>query len=115
MRVYCSWRWLVGIFAMILGVVIHICMLKYLDLTLIAANSVTAIVSATVFSTQILGEVFICRYDLPALLLISAGCITIVLNANTSQTEYSAEDVKDLLKSPRTLSFIGACLVCIII
>ena len=84
-------------------------------MTLLAANAVTAVVCAIIFSTQILGETFVCRYDLPALIFIAAGCSTIVLNANKTETEYSAQDVKDLLKSPRTLAFIGTCLFCIIL
>lgn len=86
-----------------------------MDLTLVAANSANCIVAAIIFSTAILGEKFIWKYDLTALLLISLGCATIVMNANTTQTEYTAEEVKDLLKAPRTLIFIGFCLFCIVI
>mmetsp|Transcript_26213 Transcript_26213/g.30631 ORF Transcript_26213/g.30631 Transcript_26213/m.30631 type:complete len:164 (-) Transcript_26213:720-1211(-) len=84
LKVYCSWRWLFGIVALIISVVIHSFMLPLLNLTLLAAKNVAAIVAATLFSTQILEEQFICRYDLPALLLISAGCVMIVLSANTT-------------------------------
>ena len=86
-----------------------------MDLTLLAANSVTAILAAIFFSVQILGEKFVCRYDLPALLFIAVGCSTIVLNANKSETKYSADDVKALLRAPRTLCFIGFCLLCILL
>ncbi len=67
-----------------ISLVVHIFMLQYLDLTLIGANSVTAIVAAAVLSTQVLGEVFIPRYDLTALFCISFGCATIVFQANTT-------------------------------
>lgn len=114
-KVYTSWRWLVGFFSMFVGVLIHIYCLQYLDLTLLAANSVTAVVAAIVLSTQILGEKFVCRYDLPALIFIAIGCSTIVLNANKTETEYTADEVKELLKSPRSLLFMGTCLFTIVL
>jgi len=108
--VYSSWRWLVGFLALTVSTIIHVFMLQFLDLTLLAANSVTGIVAATVLATQVLGEVFIFRYDCSAFVFISAGCFTIVLNANTTQTEYTADQVFALLKAPRTLCFVAACL-----
>lgn len=115
LKVYGSWRWLVGLFAICISVVIQIYMLKYLDLTLLGANAVTAVVAAVLLSTQILGEKFVFRYDLPALVLIILGCATIVLNSNKTDTKYSAEDVMALLRAPRTICFIGFCVTAIII
>ena len=114
MKVYCSWRWLLGLFAMLAGLTIHIFMLQFLDLTLLAANAVTSIVAIVLFSTTILGEVFMWRYDLPGLLLIATGCTT-VLNANKTETEYTATDVKELLKAPKTLCFMAFCVFCILL
>ena len=94
MRTYCSWRFLLGMICMVSCLVLHVYLLKYLDLTLLAANSANSIVAAIILSTNILGEKFIWKYDFTALFLISVGCATIVLNANTTQTEYSADDVK---------------------
>ena len=71
--------------------------------------------AAIVLSTQILGEKFVCRYDLPALIFIAAGCSTIVLSANKTETEYTADEVKELLKSPRSLLFMGTCLLTIVL
>ena len=82
-RTYCSWRFLLGLFIMVLSVVMHIYLLKYLDLTLLSANSAVSVAFAIILSTKILGEVFIWQYDLVALIFIVAGCTTIVLNANT--------------------------------
>lgn len=114
-KVYCSWRWLVGIFALCCSVAIHVMMLSYLDLTLLAAKQVIAIIAAVIFSVKLLDEVFVLRYDVPALLLISAGCIGIVLSANKTETNYTAEAVKALLIAPRTIFFLGFCLICIIV
>ena len=81
-----------------------------------AANSANSIVATLILSTAILGEKFIWKYDGTALVFISAGCVTLVLNANTSeQTEYTAEEVKDLLCMPRTLVFISFCMLCILL
>lgn len=69
---------------MILALVNHTYMIRWLDLTLISANSAVNIVATIILSTNILGEKFIWQYDLLALLLISLGCALIVLNANTT-------------------------------
>ena len=116
MSVYCSWRFIVGLFLMGFFLCFHIYFIQFLDLTLMAANSANSIVATLILSTAILGEKFIWKYDGTALVFISAGCVTLVLNANTSeQTEYTAEEVKDLLCMPRTLVFISFCMLCILL
>ena len=60
-----------------------------------------------ILSKKFLGEKFVCKYDCTALILISAGCATIVLNANTSPVKYTPEESVDLLSSPRTLCFFA--------
>ena len=63
--------------------VLHIYLIQFLDLTLLAANSANSIVAVIILSTTILDEKFIWQYDLTALCFILIGCITIVMNANT--------------------------------
>ena len=70
-----------------------------------AASSANGIIATILWSTLILGEKFILRYDLPALILIQIGCLTICLIANTKETTFSEDEVKELLKAPRTLTF----------
>ena len=94
---------------MISCLAVHVCFLQYLDLTLLAANSATAISSAVITSAWCLGEPFIPKYDAVALLFITAGCMTIVLNANYTETTYTAEQVIEFLKAPKTLCFFGFC------
>ena len=72
-----------------------------------ASTSANVIIAAVVLSCCILGEQFIVRYDLPAIIFITLGCGTLVMNANMEQTSYTAEEVKDLMTSSRTLCFIG--------
>ena len=50
MKVYCSWRWIVGMLGLIVSLAIHINMLKYLDLTLLGANAITGLLAVTFFS-----------------------------------------------------------------
>lgn len=68
-----------------------------------------------ILSTQILDEAFIPKYDLTALFFIVAGCVTVVLNANFEQTEYTVQEVKELLKAPRTIIFVVVCVLCILL
>ena len=114
-RTYCTWRFQLGLFLMVVALINHIYMVRFLDLTLISANTAVNIVAAIVLSTNILGERFIWQYDLVALFLISLGCALIVINANTVQTEYTAEEVVALLRSPRTICFISFTLFCIVL
>ena len=64
------------------GAIVHICVLPFLDLTLIAGGACLGILAAMILAILVLGEPFNWRYDLPGLAFISAGCITIVLRAN---------------------------------
>ena len=91
--------------------VIHVIVLPYLDLTLMACNASTAIICNLVLSKKFLGEMFVWKYDCTALVLISAGCTTIVLNAHTSQTKYDREAVVDVLLSARTMIYFISGLV----
>ena len=58
----------------------------------------------------VLGERFNWKYDLPGLTFISAGCITIVLNANKVEKSFTGEEAVALLISPRALIFTVVCL-----
>ena len=79
---YCSWRFLLGMSLMFFGTLVHLCMLPFLDLTLVAGGACLGILVAIMLSVLVLGETFVWRYDLPGLLFIAAGSISIVYNAN---------------------------------
>lgn len=86
-----NWRFVVGGIAFTVAMVIHTQVLMYIDLTLLAANSATSIVAAIVLSTKILGEVFILRYDGPALFFICLSSALLISCANkTEQKTYDA-------------------------
>ena len=82
---YCSWRFLLGFAFMVLGSVIHVGVLPFIDLTLIACNSCVGIIASVILSTAVLGERFIPQYDLVAMVFIAMGCTTLVLNANKNE------------------------------
>ena len=71
---------------MIAGTLIHVSVLPFLDMTLIAVNATLGIITSVLLSTCVLKESFIPKYDLTGLSFISAGCVLIVLNANKEST-----------------------------
>ena len=85
MKVYCSWRFLLGLMIMVCCLCFHVYLIQFLDLTLISANSANSVVATLILSTAILGETFIWKYDFTALFFISAGCVVLVFNANTAE------------------------------
>lgn len=76
-----------------------------------ACNASTAIIMNLILSKKFLGETFIWKYDCTALILICAGCTTIVLNAHTSPVKYTQEETIEVLTSARTLIFFAVGLI----
>lgn len=76
-----------------------------------ACAASTSILVGLILATQFLGEKFVWKYDCTALVLISAGCTTIVLNAHTTQVKFDREEVVDVLTSARTLIYLAFGLV----
>ena len=58
-----------------------------------------------------LNEVFICKYDLPALILIIFGSSLIILTANFAMVDYSVELLKDNLCSFKSIIFFAFTLL----
>ena len=80
--IYCSIRFLLGMSLMIIGTLVHLFMLPFMDLTLVGAGACLGILVAILLSVIVLGEKFVWRYDLPGLLFIAVGSISIVYNTN---------------------------------
>lgn len=55
-KTYCSWRFALGIFFLALGTIIHIMVLPFLDLTLIAVNATVGIIFSVLLSIVVIGE-----------------------------------------------------------
>lgn len=48
---------------------------------------------------------------MPALFFFVVGGVLIVISANTTETDYTPDDVKDILKAPKTIIFLILCVV----
>ena len=92
------------------SVVVHLSVLPFLDLTLVAGGACLGILVAMILAILVLGERINWKYDTPGLAFITAGCITIVLNANKVEQSFTGEEAVELLLSPRSLVFTAVCL-----
>ena len=110
-KTYCSWKWVLGLAFVTLNVCCHSVIVPFCDLTLLSCNAASAIIVNLLLSTRFLGETFVCRYDLTAMLLIATGSITIVINAHTEQVDFSAEEIRHLLLEPRTIIYLTICII----
>ena len=73
---YCTIRFLLqGVLLMIVANIVHLCMLPYGDMTLFTITSSFSILFSAYLSIKLLGEKFVCKYDMTATLLICIGCI----------------------------------------
>jgi len=83
-------KWLTGFSFLLLGCTIHVCVLPFADLTLLTANSATALIVSACLSITCLGEAFIWRYDLTAMILIVTGSALIIVQSSTTQKTFEA-------------------------
>ena len=70
-----------------------IVVLPFADLVLLTATSSLAIVFGVLLAIFMLEEVFVCRYDMTALILIMVGCILTIAQSNFQEHIYTADDV----------------------
>ena len=83
-------------------------------MVLLSCNTAVAILTSQLFSILLLGEIYILKYDLPAMVIIVVGTILTILQSNFEETHYSAEDIKTLLASPAAIGyFIATALILI--
>ena len=91
---------------MVLGALIHVMVLPFLDLTLIAVNATIGIIFSVLLARIVLQEQFIPKYDLSGLTFISVGCMMIVLNANKVEQSFTGEQAYNLLISGTMLTYV---------
>lgn len=113
-------KWLCGLMLVIVSSLVHVAVLPYADLVLLSSSSATAIIFGIILSVYILGEKFDMKYDLPGVLLTCTGCILTVMNANTVEQNYTLDELKTLLLTPKATLYIlltflniAASMVCI--
>ena len=97
-------QWIIGLLFSFGAAIGHCAVLPFADLVLLSTNCAWAVIFSQVLAITILKEKFVMRYDLPALVLIITGCLTIVFNANYEVIEYSKETIMDLLFNNLNLS-----------
>ena len=96
---FCTLRYIIGLILLIVSALIHAATLPFVDLVLISTLTAVGIIISTLLAIKYLQEKFICKYDLPSFILIILGCTTIVALSNQEETEYSPEQIKELLTS----------------
>ena len=82
-------------------------MTPFADIVLLSFNSATAIVIQVLYAIFFFNEVFICKFDLPALFLIILGSIMIILTANFSLVQYDVDSLKHHLASVQSSAFFA--------
>ena len=102
---YFSWRFFLGLCIIITASFGHIGLMPHLDLTLMGCNAAFAIMSSMFLSIKWLGESFIPKHDVTAVVLISLGCASIVINVNTDPIEFTADEAIELITSGRSVAF----------
>ena len=100
-----SCKFLTGLVSLIISGVIHIVMMPFCPLILLAMNSATAILMSATLSILILGERLVWQYDLVAFILISSGCTAIFLLTKESEAQLTSEVIAGQLKSLQAIIF----------
>ena len=98
-----TWQWISGFLLLATGSIINVCVLPFCDLVVYSSISALTILINNVLSVIILKEKIEWRYDLPALVLIIGGSLTIVFLSNYDETVYTPELINELLWSTTTL------------
>ena len=97
--------WLAGGGIIVLGGVIQFLVLPYADLVLISTNMISGIIFNTIISIKFLSEQFLCKYDFPALAMMSIGALIIVLIAKPNEKMYTKDEMVTLLTSYQSMAF----------
>lgn len=88
---FLSCKWLLGVVCLIGGSVIHIVVMPFCPLVLLASNSATAIVMSAALSVWFLDEKIVWGYDLVAFLLISSGTTAMVVLSKENEAVLTTE------------------------
>ena len=109
-----TWQWISGFLFLFLGSVINISVLPFCDLVVLSTIGALAILMNNALSVVFLKEKMVWRYDLPAIVLIIGGSLTIVFLSDYSKTTYTPDLIKELLWSTTSLVCLIVAIVFII-
>ena len=107
--------WLIGFFITGLADVLHTGMTPFADITLLSFNTALSVPMQMVLAIIFLREVFIWRYDVPALILILSGSAWIILTANFTEVDLTVEILKSHLSSIKAIIFLVSVFTLMII
>ena len=97
---FCSLKGIAGFLLVFLGSMGHFVALPFCDLTLIACNASSAIIMNVYISWRFLGEKFVPKYDVSAMLMVTFGTLIIILLSNKEQQTFETEEIVSLLIAP---------------
>ena len=80
-------------------------------MTMLTANSATAIIISAIFAICFLNETFFWKYDLTAMAFLILGSVTIVLQSNTEDKSYSSAQIKSLFLDVQGIAFLSGAML----
>ena len=110
-----SCKYILALLGLIGGGVIHIVVLPFCPLVLLATNSATAIVMSAMLSVWFLDERIVWRYDLPAFVLISGGTTAMVMLSKENEVQLTTEVITDQLKSLKSALFFAFYIIFVVL
>ena len=78
-------KWLSGLACLVIGSIVHVVLIPFCPLVLLATNSASAIVMSAMMAIYFLDERIVWRYDLAAFTLIAIGTTVICLLSKESE------------------------------
>ena len=112
---FLSCKWILAVLCLIIGGVIHIVVMPFCPLVLLATNSATAIVMSAILSVWFLNERIVWSYDLLAFFLISGGTIAMVMLSKSKETVLTTEIIIDQLTSLKSALFFAFYIVFVVL
>jgi len=86
--------------------IVHVLVLPFADLVLLSTHCAWFVVFSQLLSIFWLREKWNPRYDLPAMICVIAGSLTIFAFSNFKEVNYSVEEIKGLLTRTSSVSLI---------
>lgn len=93
--------WLTGFSLLFAMSAVNVICIPYMDMALLSTTQATAIISGVIFSIVWLKEPVVCKYDVPALTIMTLGGVLLGIQTN-KETEFipSAEFGRFMLSTP---------------
>ena len=114
-KVYCTCTWMIGFSLSVFGGTVGVLVLPYCDLVLLSTTVGISIILSNLLAMRFLGEKIIWKYDVPAFLLVVAGCTSIMLISEEDDQKLDKAQVLYLLRQPQTIIFSILTLLTLIV